>query len=36
MVCDVIDSLKATDDIRLSIEQDIIKRVKELTDAFKV
>ncbi|QGR02741.1 serine hydroxymethyltransferase [Ehrlichia ruminantium] len=36
MVCDVVDSLKATDDVRLSIEQDVIKRVKELTDAFRV
>ncbi|GAT76540.1 serine hydroxymethyltransferase [Ehrlichia ruminantium] len=36
MVCDVIDSLKTTDDVRLSIEQDVIRRVKELTDTFKV
>ena len=34
IVCDVIDNLKASDTIRLSIEQDVIKKVKELTSAF--
>ncbi|MGN7618643.1 MAG: serine hydroxymethyltransferase [Ehrlichia sp.] len=35
MVCDVIDSLKANDCMRLSIEQDIVKRVRQLTHAFR-
>ena len=35
ITCDVIDSLKASDDVRLSIEQNVIRKVKELTSAFR-
>ncbi|AAZ68724.1 serine hydroxymethyltransferase [Ehrlichia canis] len=34
MVCDVIDNLKASDIVKASVEQDVIKKVKELTFAF--
>ena len=34
MVCDVIDNLKASDAVKLSVEQDVIKKVKELTSDF--
>ena len=34
MVCDVIDNLKASDTVKASVEQDVIKKVKELTFAF--